>query len=243
MKLKEHVKKMAHGSSLTIVDERINEDMYFEFNEQFYSDKTDINKFKNLLIDRLEVKSVISNEYVSVDLCGLLDNADILKYAEKNVSFAYEYIANYDDLIEKMAADVIYYTENGSNVYCGRMLEAFAYADKQKKLRGNKDLKNEIEDISEETYKIPVVFQSYGFVEIKAASFEGALKYAQQHIDELPLPKESNYVECSLEIDYRPIDKNNAKIHKESLAVMLRKASNRTQSVINKKQNNPVKEK
>lgn len=51
------------------------------------------------------------------------------------------------------------------------------------------------------TFKIPVTWEEYGYVEIEANSIEEALEYANKNIDELPLPDDNHYVDGSYVIE------------------------------------------
>lgn len=294
MKLKDYIKTMKPNTPLTVVDESIDLDLYFELDKAFYSDKYDTVKLQRLLIDRLEVKNVLSDEYVSVDLCGLFDNPDIVEYAEKNVSVTYESFADYEDLIKKIAADVVYYIDNASDFYCGKMLEAFAYADAQRVIRAQDENSNksyylisvqrsvvvgdgydfcveldnqlfvteliqkclkeglferpedaqfinsiikidkekyyEMTGIPLDTYHIPVTYQVSGFVKVQGTSFEGALKNAQSHIDQLPFPDSVQYVSGSFEINYNALEVELGEHRKETLAAKLKNASKQSKN-------------
>lgn len=54
------------------------------------------------------------------------------------------------------------------------------------------------------TFKVPVVYSSFGFVEIEALDKEDLLNNLRKKafIDKIKLPKESSYVDDSLEIDF-----------------------------------------
>jgi hypothetical protein len=56
------------------------------------------------------------------------------------------------------------------------------------------------------TYKVPVVFQMYGYVEMEAESIDDAVKKVHNNIDIIPLPADASYVEGSFEIDYEGVD-------------------------------------
>lgn len=47
------------------------------------------------------------------------------------------------------------------------------------------------------TYKIPMVWQMYGYVEIEADSLDEAIQQAQ----DAPLPENGSYVEGSFDVD------------------------------------------
>ena len=47
------------------------------------------------------------------------------------------------------------------------------------------------------TYKVPVVWQMYGYVEVEAESMAEAIHEAQA----APLPEDASYVEGSFEVD------------------------------------------
>ena len=51
------------------------------------------------------------------------------------------------------------------------------------------------------TFKICVVYQNWGWVEVEAEDLESAIEYAKDNIDELPLPDEPEYIDDSYEID------------------------------------------
>ena len=51
------------------------------------------------------------------------------------------------------------------------------------------------------TYKVPVVYTMYGYVEIEAESPEEAVKEVEDGGGDMPLPSVSDYVEGSFEVD------------------------------------------
>ena len=51
------------------------------------------------------------------------------------------------------------------------------------------------------TYKIGVVWQMYGYVEVEANSLEEAVKEVEDGGGDMPLPSVSDYVEGSFEVD------------------------------------------
>lgn len=55
--------------------------------------------------------------------------------------------------------------------------------------------------MSEKTFLVPVVYQMYGRVEVKAEDPEEAIRIAENSISELPLPAEASYLEDSYEVD------------------------------------------
>ena len=55
-------------------------------------------------------------------------------------------------------------------------------------------------------FRIPVVYSMYGHVNVEASSYKKALKYAREHLDELPLPDDSYYLEDSYEIDEEVVE-------------------------------------
>lgn len=50
-------------------------------------------------------------------------------------------------------------------------------------------------------YKVPVVWSMMGYVLVDAYSSEEAMEYAKNHIDELSLPANAEYIDDSFEID------------------------------------------
>ena len=56
------------------------------------------------------------------------------------------------------------------------------------------------------TYKVPVVYQMFGYVEMEADSIDNAVKKVHNNIDSIPLPNDADYVEGSFEIDYEGVD-------------------------------------
>ena len=56
------------------------------------------------------------------------------------------------------------------------------------------------------TYKIPVVFQMFGYVEMEADSIDEAVKKVENGHGDVPLPVDADYVEGSFEIDYGGVD-------------------------------------
>lgn len=55
------------------------------------------------------------------------------------------------------------------------------------------------------TWKIPVVWQSWGVMEIEAASFEEAVEKA---LGDEPLPTDYTYVDDSCQVDNEQVDEN-----------------------------------
>jgi hypothetical protein len=53
-------------------------------------------------------------------------------------------------------------------------------------------------------YKIPCVWESYGYMEIEAESIHQAIEIAE--LDDTPLPKESSYIQGSFCVDHDGID-------------------------------------
>jgi len=49
------------------------------------------------------------------------------------------------------------------------------------------------------TYKVPVVWQMYGYVQVQADSFEDAICKVSD--DSTPLPEDASYVQGSFEVD------------------------------------------
>jgi len=56
------------------------------------------------------------------------------------------------------------------------------------------------------TYKIPVVYQMFGYVEMEADSIDDAVKKVENGHGDVPLPVDADYVEGSFEIDYEGVD-------------------------------------
>lgn len=59
------------------------------------------------------------------------------------------------------------------------------------------------------TYKVPVVYQSWGLVEVEAANKEDLLKKLNSPeyvMEKMPLPDNPEYVEDSFEIDFESLD-------------------------------------
>ena len=52
------------------------------------------------------------------------------------------------------------------------------------------------------TYKIPVVWQMYGYVEVEAESMVEAVDKVQNGNGDMPLPDTADYVEGSFEVDH-----------------------------------------
>lgn len=50
-------------------------------------------------------------------------------------------------------------------------------------------------------YKIAVVYQKMGYIDVCGDSIEDAIEWAKTHLDELPLPKEETFLEGSYKID------------------------------------------
>lgn len=55
--------------------------------------------------------------------------------------------------------------------------------------------------LEKQKFEVPVSYLLCGMVDVEAHSFDEALEYAKEHIDELPLPKNPGYVEGSYQID------------------------------------------
>ena len=52
------------------------------------------------------------------------------------------------------------------------------------------------------TYKVPVVWQMYGYVEVKAESMDKAADVVSNIGYDMPLPSDADYVEGSFEVDH-----------------------------------------
>ena len=52
------------------------------------------------------------------------------------------------------------------------------------------------------TYKIPVVWQMHGYVEVEAESMVEAVDKVQNGNGDMPLPDTADYVEGSFEVDH-----------------------------------------
>ena len=50
-------------------------------------------------------------------------------------------------------------------------------------------------------YKVPVVWASMGYIIVDAESGDEAMKYAKEHLDEFPLPRNGEYLDDSFEVD------------------------------------------
>lgn len=51
------------------------------------------------------------------------------------------------------------------------------------------------------TYKVPVVYTMYGYVEVEAESVDDAIDEVENGGSDIPLPSVSDYVEGSFEVD------------------------------------------
>ena len=101
--------------------------------------------------------------------------------------------ANEQDAVDKAIEDCLFEEpEDLNNIFSVEKVNAETY----QKLTGD-NLK---------TFKIPVVFQSSGYVEVKSSSLEKAIAYAERNIDNFKLPTTSHYVEDSFEIDYGSLE-------------------------------------
>jgi hypothetical protein len=52
------------------------------------------------------------------------------------------------------------------------------------------------------TYKVPVVYTMYGYVEVEAESMDQAVDKVQNGGSDMPLPSNADYVEGSFEVDH-----------------------------------------
>jgi hypothetical protein len=52
------------------------------------------------------------------------------------------------------------------------------------------------------TYKVPVVYTMYGYVEVEAESMAEAVDEVENGGGDMPLPSASDYVEGSFEVDH-----------------------------------------
>ena len=52
------------------------------------------------------------------------------------------------------------------------------------------------------TYKVPVVYQMYGYVYVHAESMDQAVDKVQNGDGDMPLPDDADYVEGSFEVDH-----------------------------------------
>ena len=51
------------------------------------------------------------------------------------------------------------------------------------------------------TYKVPVVYTMYGYVEVEAESPDEAVKEVEDGGGDMPLPMDGEYIEGSFEVD------------------------------------------
>ena len=56
------------------------------------------------------------------------------------------------------------------------------------------------------TYKVPVVYQMYGYVEVEADSLSEAVEDVASGGGDMPLPEDASYVEGSFEVDYSAVE-------------------------------------
>lgn len=68
------------------------------------------------------------------------------------------------------------------------------------------------------TYKIPLVWQSWGIVEVKAGSLEEAMDKAREG----SLPKDGAYIDDSFEVDLEGVAEYNKLSEKEVLSIFSR---------------------
>lgn len=80
--------------------------------------------------------------------------------------------------------------------------------------------------MAKKKYMIPVTFEMCGMIAIEADSAEEAIELAEEHMDELPIPKYKEYVDGSYGITKEPEivqtytdEPNNHKYHPEYVAL------------------------
>lgn len=56
-------------------------------------------------------------------------------------------------------------------------------------------------DIPKMVYKVPVIWSAMGYVRVEAEDADSAKAYVKEHLDEFPLPRDSEYLDDSFEVD------------------------------------------
>lgn len=62
-----------------------------------------------------------------------------------------------------------------------------------------KELKNYVSE--DRTYILPVSWEVYSTIRIKADNLEDAIRKAEEHIDDIPLGSQTEYIDASYKID------------------------------------------
>ena len=55
-------------------------------------------------------------------------------------------------------------------------------------------------------FKLPVVWEVYGTIEVEAETIEDAVAYFDENSDFIPLPKETHYIDGSFDLSSREVD-------------------------------------
>lgn len=107
--------------------------------------------------------------------------------------------SNSKEVVNKAHAEGLF--KNREDIY---HISGIAYIDKEtyhaKQSKNNAEMN---------VYKIPVVYQNWGLVDVEAQSLEKAIEYAENNLYELPLPEDPQYIDDSYEIDYKGIYDHN----------------------------------
>ena len=206
MKVKDYMNKREDIWELTCWDNVIDSEFYLyrkEPKEIRDPDFPNVDKCMDYLIDNLEVKEEFKNG-VTVNLYEMLDNPIIIQYAKEHLYSENQYRDD-SDVVELLFDAMMNNISCGYETFSKEMLTAFRMADDEKEHNSNEL----------ETFKIPVVYQSWGLVEVEAKSLQEAVKYAEDNLIELPLPDDPQYVEDSYEIDYEGIAAHNNGLMKQ----------------------------
>lgn len=192
MKVKDYMEKADVDFELTCWDSVVDSEFYLyrkdepsEYDKEF----PNVEKCMDYLMENLEVVK-IHKHGVEVNLYEMLDKPAIIQYAKDNMFVEWQYDCD-EDVVMMLFDDMISNINNGYEGLSRMFMEAFSLVEQT--------------EVKKQTYKIPVVYQMWGLVDVEATSLEEAVKYAKNHIDELPLPKIASYIDESYEIDEEAI--------------------------------------
>ena len=131
MKLYEYLNQMDASDELTCWDNTLDSEFYFSKDmEETDEDNPYYSKCMNYLIEHLEIKGIDSNGGVWVDLYGLLDNPQIIKYAKEHlyVKGAYEDDA---DIVEMLFDEMVLNISAGYETFSKKMMQCFEMLNEQ----------------------------------------------------------------------------------------------------------------
>lgn len=222
MKLKDYIELYTEDDEIVCFDKDIIGEFYFYKDMLTGKPEPDFPysfAFNKYLIEPLDIQS-FHQRGVTVNLYEFLNKPEVIKWGKEDLFEPWQY-SNDEDIVYLLYEDVLNHLSNGYEDFCELMVNFFENLDKQLNV-----------------YKIPVVYQNWGLIDVAATSLAEAVKYAENNIDKLPLPENPQYIDESFEIDYDGIEAHNKVEKNTSLFTKIHDAAQRQ-----KEQDNAEKKK